>query len=70
MTAKEMFEELGHEKEESLNFIEYTKGKFRIEFNIRCKTVSSIFYGGTPHALSVKELKAINQQGKELGWYD
>ena len=72
MSAKEMFEELGYEKEEYANQIIYKNHRQFIDFN---KNTFMIFMNGISpyqgfqfnnHSL----LKAINQQCKELGWND
>lgn len=75
MSAKEMFEELGYEQEISENyfdrFIRYKKNAKRIVFRNDKKIIPYEDYGdmgedGT--LLDMNELKAINQQCKELGW--
>lgn len=81
MTAKEMFEELGYEFDDSLiDEINYFSKKFIsdtfvINFNLREQTLEcfieydSPFTPNRPYSLSIKELKAINKQVEELGWY-
>ena len=80
MTAKEMFEELGYEKVSDIpicyrfddggyiNLIEFIDTKKEImfteyeEYN-KNKPQGSFF-------LNKSELKAINKQAEELGWYN
>jgi hypothetical protein len=82
MTAREMFEELGYE--ETLNnkyTLSYTakffvSDKHRIEFYKNAKEFICHYYSDSPFEpakpfnVSLKELQAINQQVKELGWDD
>lgn len=64
MSAKEMFEELGYKRKESNHQIEYTKNFERyFIFNRLSKKITIGAYD-----ISLKELKAINQQCEELGW--
>ena len=79
-TAKEMFEELGYEEYfNNDNMICYKKKDFisdtyEIEFNKKAKIIISDWYTDSPFTpvkalpIDMKELKAINQQVKELGW--
>lgn len=82
MSAKEMFEKLGYE--ETLNneyTLSYTakffiSDKHRIEFfkntnQFICHCYSdSPFEPVKPFEVDMEELQAINQQVKELGWYE
>lgn len=79
--ADEMFEELGYEKtRDSEKYINYRKSMaFRdftdIEFNLQEKTVlpmyeNNVFKKITYQKIDMKELKAINEKCKELGWLD
>ena len=82
MKAKEMFEALGYELTfENEYTLTYTTKRFiseehQIEFykNVKafCSKVysDSPFQGAKPFELDMQELKAINQQCKELGWLD
>ena len=82
MSAKEMFEELGYEITfENEYTLTYTKKIFisdehQIEFykNIQCfaskRWSDSPFEDAKPFELNMQELKAINQQCKELGWIE
>lgn len=75
MSAKEMFEELGYELiQDDMNWLIYSVNgskwwSFNIDFNKNDKTIhfctrNSVF----GHSIDLRELKAINQQCKELGW--
>lgn len=74
MNAKQMFEKLGYKKYASGDCIFYEKGSIMrhiIQFNLKDK----IFYSYTAcgmanqtKSLTANELKAVNQQCKELGW--
>lgn len=76
MTAKEMFEKLGYEKQVYDDFIVYVKGNYImfhiIEFHLKNKIVQShredCEIGDVIKSLTVDEFKAIHQQMKELGW--
>ena len=64
--ADKMFDEIGYEKigEEFL-----LKGSdFKISFSKLFRSV--LIEGGDDAVLGMKELKAINQKCKELGWLD
>lgn len=82
MTAKEMFEELGYERNTNIylrsdyldkKFIDYYKGKIHITFssfsepNAFCKFKESLFSNKTQD-ITVQEFKAIQKQIEELGW--
>lgn len=82
MSAKEIFESLGYEtlyefdtymyytKPLTLN-PEYEKDWEHLEFNLIEKTINKTY--GDDNSVSditLDELKAINQQCKELGWID
>ena len=72
MTAKEMFEELGYEQEMKNNVIYYFKKihipksdiVYSINFIVEKK---EIFISKN---IDMQELKAINKQIEELGWYE
>lgn len=75
MIAKDMFEKLGYAKLVFNDFIVYVKGNYImfhiIEFHFKNKIVYSYKTteaGNAIKILTVDELKAINQQMKELGW--
>ena len=69
-SAREMFEDLGYEREETLNQIIYDNKRQFIEFNKNSFIV--LMNGKFPYQGFVfnnnKIIKAINQQCKELGW--
>lgn len=71
-TAKEMFEKLGYKiiKDDECLLI-YADIFFQIEFLKIIKEVGC-YYGksGIGNSISVPILKAINQQYKELGWFE
>ena len=74
MTAREMFKKIGYKKRAFGDCIFYEKGRimrYIIQFNLKDK----IFYSYTEcgmansiKSLTANELKAVNQQMKELGW--
>lgn len=75
MTAREMFKKLGYKKRAFGDCIFYEKGGrimcHIIQFNLKDK----IFYSYTEcgmansiKSLTANELKAVQQQMKELGW--
>ena len=76
MNAEEMFKKLGYTKRRAFDdFIVYEKGNYIrlnvIEFHLRTEIVHSYVesaVGNLIKNLTVDELKAINQQCKELGW--
>ena len=81
MSAKEMFEELEYEQTKTKKFIKYTYKKFisdwcYIVFDLENKIIDcyiskdSPFSPLEPLSIPIDELKAINQQCKELGWID
>ena len=74
MSAKEMFEKLGYTQDKQKDYIVYWKPlkfgrELQIEFNFKFKTIEM---RKTPdmrcEVINLKELQAINQQIKELGW--
>ena len=73
MTAREMFEELGYQRNEEKEKIIYlieTKGSFyyqEIIFNL-LKKIIVIDGNFIEVAIESDLLKAINEQAKELGW--
>ncbi len=79
MSAKEMFEKLGYEKEENSRRIYWYSKHFISETNVISfrKTTKvlnnyieydSPFAPNAPLLLSIEELQAINKQVEELGW--
>lgn len=79
-SAREIFEELGYKKVESLRiddkvFITYKKDNIYIGFsgineeNSFCKWMRGLFSVKTQD-ITIQELGAITQQCKELGWID
>lgn len=76
MNGEEMFKKLGYEKQVYDDFIVYVKGNYImfhiIEFHLKNKIVQShredCEIGIVIKSLTVDELKAIQQQMKELGW--
>lgn len=67
MTAKEMFEKLGYELDESYTHLTYVDKKNEDEDYI-CFYEYTEKIGIGKYTISSEELKAINQQCKELGW--
>lgn len=81
MSAKEMFEALGYEQTQLTKFVKYTYKRYisnwyHIMFDLEEKTIDcyisndSPFSPLEPYSITTNELKAINQQCKELGWLD
>ena len=66
MNAKEMFEKLGYKCKETIFAIEYEKDEEN--YFVFFKVEKRITIGG--YDITLKELKAINQQCKELRWLD
>jgi hypothetical protein len=81
--ADKMFEELGYEKEYEDNHA--YKGELQLEFKNKEVDVAIYFYEDKglkkisgrgiigavmPPAITIPELKAINEKVKELGWLD
>jgi hypothetical protein len=69
MSAKEMFEALGYRYMKTLSdekhiWYRNSRTKSEIVFNLTFKSISN------DYAIQLDELKAINQQCKELGWLD
>lgn len=78
-SAKDMFEELGFEQTENDDiFIEYQRDDgdqhAEITFSLQDKNFRAIYgryeFGMTNYYVTSDELKAINQQVKELGWIE
>ena len=77
-TAKEMFEELGYECNENEWDLTYSKTIINNQFytspitiNFRKmidETIEKYDFNGNSVPINLLELKAINQQCKELGW--
>lgn len=75
MNAEQMFRKLGYTKRGFDDCIVYEKGDYIrlkvIEFHLRTEIVHSYIESAAGNAiknLDVDELKAINQQCKELNW--
>lgn len=81
-SACQLFEELGYNViyqnkhymfyvKDLVNTPEYERDCIHLEFNFDTKTFNKT-YGddNTVYEITVEELKAINQQIKELGWLD
>lgn len=71
--ADKMFRDLDFEKFEGENKIEYVReGCDQIEFDKRIKRVKVSIWNGCSSPIAsdftMKELKAINEKCKELGW--
>ena len=74
MSAKEMFGELGYHFVQGMDCIYYETTKnfdpYVIIFNVDKTIVKKRFYSYEFEYITYAELKAINQQCKELGWLD
>lgn len=76
MKAREMFEKLGYKQDKRKDYIVYWRPlKFsreqQIEFNFWYKTIEMRKVPDMScETITFKELQAINQQVKELGWLD
>ena len=77
MSAKEMFEELGYklskQKEDETGFIvkRYINGGWLIiDFFLEHEQFTCRDKNGEAFGVNAKELKAISQQCKELGWIE
>ena len=74
MTAKEMFKELGFKQTtNNVECIKYFRdddraGCAHVVFDLLCETIKPIH--ACDYELTLDELKAINQQCKELGWLE
>lgn len=66
MTAEDMFKQLGYEQEHHIAFIKYYNSELEqyIWFYQDSETIEILFN------IDMKLLQAINQQVKELGWYE
>lgn len=80
MTAKEMFEALGYKQfigdkehygvSEFVQYNNYNRSRW-IRFDFYDKTINCSMYDEAEAMnITTNELKAINQQCKELGWLD
>ena len=73
-SAREMFEELGYEYFNNGLRITYEKCPDNeckmIEFNLKNKTILLADDSSDVVEKDLKEQQAINQQCKELGWFD
>ena len=72
-TAKEMFEKLGYKYKNYAGYISYEKELkngdcYFISFDYTDKTITKHQVSDRYLPIEIKELKAINQQVKELGW--
>lgn len=76
MSAKEMFEKLGYKQDKQKNYIVYysllkLSREKQIEFNFDYKTIEKRRVPDLHcSTINMQELQAINQQCKELGWFD
>lgn len=77
MSAKEMFESINYKlKHENMNYISYIDDLGRIikfdKIEYRIEKYIEDNYGNKQQLgwINKKELQAINQQVKELGWYE
>lgn len=74
MSAKEMFEKLGYKYIENDKGIVYSKSNDDSKLFIAFNKVSKSFFKDdikfVSYDIDMQELKAINQQVKELGWLD
>ena len=76
MTAKEMFEKLGYELKQGVDFLLYvleSKENPDIQYYIEFETDIKTIIIDTNHKnfvndITLKELQAINKQVEELGW--
>ena len=69
MSAKEMFEKLRYEEvfSKDKTLLKYERNNMKkVWFDLKYK---EIILDGVFH-FTLKELQAINQQAKELGWYE
>lgn len=64
LTATKMFENLNFESEKTDEYLIYRKGWKEIEFNLLDKVM---YLSET--SFNAKEMRAINKQIEELGWY-
>lgn len=73
-TAKEMFEELGYEKDSTCEInghLYYFKESFKIDFDLHDKNIYKYnCLNNCKCSINMKELEAINKQVKELNWYE
>lgn len=72
-SAREMFEDLGYEYFNNglrITYQNYEKECKLIEFKLKEKEMWLADDSEEVVVLSLKEIKAINQQCKELGWLD
>lgn len=74
MSAKEMFEELGYKKEESVNQLIWKNYRQFVDFNKTAESLNIYMNGiGNWQGFQVNDfklLRAINKQIEELGWND
>ena len=74
--ADKLFEELGYKKSIDNRYsICFEKESYLIQFGKRESTIDKAFYNAELNiymakAITMQELKAINQKCKELGWLD
>ena len=67
--ADEMFEELGYKKEDDEYWIIYKGEEKDITFNKKYKNVE-VYDERESQYMTMRELQAINEKCKELGWLD
>ena len=70
MNAKEMFEKLGYKLKMYDDEIDYRKDDKCIEFQLWHNMIEVHDDEHFSSEITMDELKAINAQAKELGWYD
>lgn len=72
-SAKEMFEDLGYVRLETLNQIIYQQERQFLDFNKTSEKINIYMNGRTPYQgfqiSDIKLFQAINKQVEELGWY-
>lgn len=66
--ADEMFEELGYEIDSCKNAILYEGNDKEIDFVENADTKGKEIWIDDFHIITMKELQAINEKVKELGW--
>ena len=74
MSARKMFKELGYKcnkmiKDDKIHLVVYTTEKLEISFDL---DIEEMYTWGNDYVvqLTKKELQAITQQMKELGWLE
>ena len=69
MKAKEMFEELGYKQVLSEDYIKYVSFFSRIAFDLTEEGIVIDCSFAIVGAITMDDLKAINKQCEELGWF-